>query len=94
MWSVLVKPGDEQNELAAKVLAAFGHMNLARTLGFERPDRPLHDGNASVLTDSAVPWRLDAFALHPFSECIAVEDTVTIADDVFGRRAGTADNVA
>ena len=94
MWSVIVEPGDKQNDFAAKVLVAFGHMNLARTLGFERPDRPLHHCDASVFADGTVPRRLDALAPDPFPEGVAVKDTVAIADDVFGRRAGTADNVA
>ncbi len=94
MWPVLVEPADEENELAAKVLAAFGHSNSSHALGFQRPYRPLHDGNASMLTDRTVSRRLDALAPDPLPKCVAVKDTVAIADDVSWFRTATPNRAA
>jgi hypothetical protein len=94
MWPVLVEPADKEDELAAKVLAAFGHGNSSRAFGFQSPYRPLHDGNAPVFTDRTVSRRLDALAPDPLPKCVTVKDAVAIADNVPWFRAGTSNRAA
>ena len=42
-----------------------------------------------MLPGRAIPWRLNALAFHPTPECVAVEDTVAVADDVLWFRGAT-----
>ena len=93
-WPVLVEPADKENEFATKILAAFGHGNSSHAFGFQSPYRPLHDCNASVLTDRTVSRRFDALAPDPLLECVTVKDAVAIADNVPWFRAGPSNRAA
>ena len=68
-------------------VAAKWHNAFSRTLVLQSPDEPLHHRDASVFADGAVSRRLDALSFDPASECLAIENAVPVADDVFGRGA-------
>ena len=87
---MVVVPIREQHQLATTRLTAQRNQYLTCALILERPDQSLHHGNAAVLTDRAVArWR-DGSAFGPLPKSVAIKDPVSIADDVFRRRAGAS----
>ena len=65
--------------------------NPSGALVLDRSDEAFHYGNAPVLADGAVSRRADAFPLNPPPERFAVEDAISIADEVPGRGVGRTD---
>ena len=94
MLPVLVEPAEKEDQFVAKDLAALGHSSLLNALGSQCPYRPLHDGNASVLTDRTVSRWFNTLAPDPIPTCIAIKDLVAIADDVPWFRTGTPNRAA
>ena len=86
--SVVIVPLLEPRKLAMACLTSQWNNNLAGALVLDGSNAPLHDRNAAVLPHSTVAWRLNASALSPAPESIAIEDCISITDDVPGRRAG------
>jgi hypothetical protein len=80
--TVLVVPILVTNELPQKLVVTQRDEDVTATLCLQRQNHAFHDSYATVLTRLAVPWCLDALALHPASECVTVEDAVAVADDV------------
>ncbi len=81
---MLVEPSDVTADVSAEVGFMHGNRHSPREFRFECAEESLDDGDAVVLPDRAVAWRLDAVALHPCSKGAAVEDGVAITDDVLG----------
>ena len=87
---MFVVPVDIRENLAAECLTALRDKDSSRRFILDRADQTLNDGDAAVLADGAVAWRLDFFAFDPGPKGVAVEDAVSIADDVFWCRVGAA----
>ena len=91
MRALFVVPVDERNNLATACFSSLGNQYSSRALVLDRPDEAFDHGDASVLADGTIPRGLNALAFDPTSKCVAVEDAVTIADDVLRCGAGAAD---
>ena len=92
MRTEAVVPTYKTKELTTKLFAAHQYYHSTGTLVIERENDSLNDGNATVLANRAIAWRLDAGALDPAPKCVAVEDAISVANDVLGRQASLADH--
>jgi hypothetical protein len=90
--SVFIEPVGIPHKLPAKRFAAKWHEDDPRAFVLEAQNKPLHQGNAAVLTSGAEAWR-DALAITPVLEDIASELLAFVADNTFRRRASVDDSV-
>ena len=88
---VIIVPILEPGKVAMARLPSERNKKLTGALVLDGSDGPLHDRNAAVLADSTVARWLNASAFRPAPESIAIEDRISIADDIPGRRAGARD---
>ena len=92
MWSEPVVPTCETKELTTQLLAAHRYDDSTSTLVLERENESLNDSDAAVLANRAIARRLDAGAFDPAPKRFAVEDAISVANDVLGRQASLADH--
>ena len=89
--SVLVVPVQDRGELASEqIVSKRNHRQQPKRL-FRGENQAFDKGDASVLSYSTIPWRLDAFTFDPTSKSVAVEDAVTVANDVLWYGADASD---
>ena len=84
MRAMFVVPVGERKKLATACFSFLRQQNPSRALVLQTSDQTLDDGDAPVLADSAVTGRLDSLPLDPAAECSAVEDAVSVTDNVLG----------
>ena len=88
MRTMFVVPVNIRKKLVAECITAQRYEHSTSAFLFDRPDETFNDGDAAVLADGAIARRLDALTFHPASERVAIEDAVSVTDDVFWRRIG------
>ncbi len=91
MRAMLVVPVNEGKKLATACFSSLRQQNSSPALVLQTSDQTLDHGDAAVLADSTVSRRLDALAFDPTPKRGAVEDAVSVTDDVLGWRVGTTD---
>ena len=91
MRAMFVVPVNERKKLATACFSFLRQQNSSRALVLQTSDQTLDYGDAAVLADSTVSRRLDALAFDPTPKRGAVEDAVSVTDDVLGWRVGTTD---
>ena len=89
MWAVLVEPIDEGKQLTTTCIPSVGNQDSSRALILQALDQTLDHGDAAMLADGTVAWWLDASTLNPTSKSVAIEDAISIADDVLRDSAST-----
>ena len=94
MRAKLVVPVCKTNKLTTERVAAQRNQYSASELSFNRENQPFDHGDATVLADGAVTGWLDAFTLHPAPKRTAVEDALSVADNVLGRGSGVTHGLA
>ncbi len=88
MRTMFVVPIDEENKLAAEVIATQGNNDLANPF-LHGSNESFDDGNTSVFADGTEP-RFNAFALAPFFATLTRPKLATfVADQVFRFRFGS-----
>jgi len=83
MRAMLIVPIDERENLASELVAAQRNEDSSSAFILKGPDHSLNNGNTAVFADGTISRWLDAFAFDPPPESVAVEDAVSVADDVF-----------
>ena len=88
MRAVLVEPVDEGQELTTTCISSVRNKYSSRALVLQAFDQSLNHSDATMLADGTIAWRLEAFTSDPTSKSVAVEDAVSVADDVLRDSAG------
>ena len=88
MRAVLVEPVDEEKQLTTTCIPSARNKYYSRALVLRAFGQSLDHSDATMLADGTIAWRLDAFTFDPTSKSVAVEDAVSVADDVLRDSAG------
>lgn len=94
VWSIFIVPVCKTDERASGLRAAQWHRHSASEFGLHRENQPLYHGNATVLSDCAIAWRANSRALDPTPKWRAVENAVSVADDILGPDADSTNQLS